>query len=156
MGAIKLEHNLEPEKFMWLWMKYVSAVNDQKHCTNSLRGRYSKILSKHNPLLDTTPELHLNERPTEEFSYIYICGVIKKGYPRSNYPHNLHAVVKPAPGFSDSFEFENWRLAVTNGTFESIPTEAELPSQYRGLPPAFTACRIFRWAVCSRLNSNAK
>jgi hypothetical protein len=57
---------------------------------------------------------------------------------------------------SDSFEFEKWRLAVTNGTFESIPTEAKLPNQYRGLPPALTTCRIFRWAVCSSLNSNAK
>jgi hypothetical protein len=152
--VILAHHNLQRGRFMWLWMKYVVGINDLKHCTNCLRGSYGKTLSKHNAFLDSSPELELNERPADSFSFIYICGVIKKGYPQSNYPHNLHAVIKPAPGLSDSFEFEKWRLAVTNGTFEPIPPEEALPAKYRELPPAFTTCRIFRWAVCSSLNSN--
>jgi hypothetical protein len=43
---------------------------------------------------------------------------------------------------------------VTNGVFEPIPSESDLPKQYQTLPPEFTTCRIFRWAVCSTLNTN--
>lgn len=151
---IAIDHNLKPEKFMWLWTKYVTGVNDEKHCTNCLRGRYGKILSKHNEALISTPIVTLDEQPSYAFSALYICGVIKKGYPRSNYSHNLHAVIRPAQGRSDTFEFENWRLQLTNGFFEPIPREDQLPERYQSLPPSFTTCRIFRWAVGSELNVN--
>ena len=45
---IKIKHNLDANKFKWLWCKYVQAGNDEKHCTNSLKGKYSKKFSKHN------------------------------------------------------------------------------------------------------------
>ena len=153
---VELQHNLEPATFMWLWMKYVSGVNDRYHCTNCLRGKYGKLLSKHNPALTSTPTLTLDEQSIESFAFIYICGVFKKGYPRTNYPHNLHAVIKPRAGSNDAFQFENWNLAVTNGVFEPIPGELDLPARYRSLPPEFTTCRIFRWAACSTLNSDKK
>jgi hypothetical protein len=127
-------------------------VNDQRHCTNCLRGRYGKLLSKHNPELNAMPSIVLDEQPFQSFEFVYICGVIKKGYPRSNYPHNFHAVIRPVTGGQDDFRFQNWRLQVTNGVFEPIPTDLELPERYRYLPPNFTTCRIFRWAVCSSLN----
>ena len=151
LPTVRLKHNFEPDKFMWLWIKYVTGVNDEKHCTNCLRGKYGKILSKHNAQLTSTPVFTLDEQPLDAFSAIYICGVIKRGYPRSNYEHNLHAVIKPAAGETDKFEFENWQLQVTNGVFEPIPSEADLPKRYRSLPPQFTTCRIFRWAVLSGL-----
>lgn len=148
---VRLQHNLLPEKFMWLWMKYISAVNDEKHCTNCLCGKYGKLLSGHNQQLAKSPMLTLDEQPTGTYSAIYICGVIKKGYPRTNYIHNLHAAIEPAPGKEDRFEFENWRFKVTNGIFLPIPNEDQLPAKYRQLPSEFTTCRIFRWAVCSTL-----
>jgi hypothetical protein len=151
-GAIQLHHNLEPEKFMWLWMKYVSRVNDRYHCTNCLGGKYGKLLSKHNLALGSTPTLTLDELPSGSYAYIYICGVLKKGYPRTNYAHNLHAVIKPFAGRMDQFQFENWKLAVTNGIFEPIPSESDLPIRFQSFPPEFTTCRIFRWAVCSELH----
>jgi hypothetical protein len=151
---VELQHNLEPAKFMWLWMKYVSGVNDQCHCTNCLRGKYGKFLSKHNAGLASNRTLTLDEQPANSYYFIYVCGVIKKGYPRTNYPHNLHAVIRPKVGSLDSYQFENWELGVTNGVFEPIPNESELPAQYRNFPPKFTTCRIFRWAVCSSLNPN--
>jgi hypothetical protein len=156
MEQIRLKQNLEPARFMWLWMKYVAGVNDQYHCTNCLRGKYSKLLSKHNPALDSTLNLTLDEQPNASYSFLYICGVLKKGYPRTNYPHNLHAVIRPTLGKGDVFQFENWHLSVTNGVFETIPNENDLPERYRNLPPEFTTCRIFRWAVCSTLNSDKK
>ena len=151
-SSIIIQHNLEPEKFMWLWMKYVTGVNDEKHCTNCLHGRYGKFLTKHNADLTSMPALLLDEQPLRSFSALYVCGVIKKGYPRSNYEHNLHAAIRPSAGKTDEFEFENWRLKVMNGVFEPIPSQEQLPERYRGLPPEFTTCRIFRWAVCSDLN----
>lgn len=149
---ISLEHNLDSQKFRWLWMKYVSGVNDAKHCTNCIRGKYGKLLSKHNASLNESPRLVLDEQPADSFARIYICGVIKKGYPKSNYAHNLHAVIRPSPGSSDDFAFENWQLRVNNGIFELIPAESDLPLHYQHLPAEFTTCRIFRWAVCSSLN----
>jgi hypothetical protein len=151
---VELQHNLEPTNFMWLWMKYVSGVNHQYHCTNCLRGKYGKLLSKHNLALTTTPTLNLDEQSSGSYAFIYICGVLKKGYPRTNYPHNLHAVIKPSAGSNDELQFENWNLGVTNGVFEPIPGELDLPPRYRSLPPEFTTCRIFRWAVCSTLNTD--
>lgn len=152
-NLVQLQHNLEPERFKWLWMKYVTGVNDQYHCTNCLRGKYGRLLSKHNLDLKSTPCISLNEQPSDSYAFIYICGVLKKGYPRTNYPHNLHAVIKPCAESSDQLQFENWILGVTNGVFEPIPGEMELPALYRRLPPEFTTCRIFRWAVCSTLNN---
>ena len=150
---LQLSHNLEPDKFMWLWMKYVTGVNDEKHCTNCLRGKYGKRLSGHNRDLGNTPIITLDEQSSDSFSRVYICGVIKKGYPRSNYEHNLHAAIQPLHGAEDRFEFENWKLEIKNGKFLSIPEEESLPEQYKSLAPEFKTCRIFRWAVCSGLDS---
>jgi len=152
-SKIQINHNLVPDRFLWLWTKYVTGITDQKHCTNCLRGPYGKILSKHNEQLRASPVVVLDELQEGSFHAIYICGVIKKGYPRTNYEHNLHAAIQPKPGCKDSFQFESWRLSVTNGIFLPIPSETELPERYRSLPPEFTTCRIFRWAVCSDLNN---
>jgi hypothetical protein len=147
---IKLSHNLNGDFFMWLWAKYVRSVNDQKHCTASLRGPYSKRLSGHNPHLSIQRKLVLDEVPSNEFKAIYICGVAKKGYSRKkNYPFNLHAAILPTDGAKDVFAFNGWELGAKNGIFMQIPNEDDLPKQYRSLPSEYTTCRIFRWAVCS-------
>ena len=147
-APIQLTHNLDGTKFMWLWAKYVRGFNDAQHCTNSLAGRYSKILSKNNPQLPSLRSLTLGEEPSG-WSAIYICGVSKAGYSsKKNYPHNLHAAVIPAVGEHDEFRFEDWVLTIQNGLFTKIPTEADLPTRYQALPPEYTTCRIFRWAVC--------
>lgn len=146
---IMLNHNLESKRFIWLWAKYVRGVNLDQHCTNSIRGVYSKILSKHNPGFLPGIPLALNEQPTERFKAIYICGVSQAGYARKlNYSHNVHAAIFPLEGASDRWNFEGWSLNVTNGRFSHIPSIDELPERYRDRPSAFTTCRIFRWAAC--------
>jgi hypothetical protein len=147
---IEVFHNLDPSKFVWLWAKYVTGLNDCHHCTNSIRGRYSKTFSKHNPDFSTQSPLLLDEAPPGTFRAIYICGVSKFGYSaKRNYIHNLHAAILPEAGARGDLEFENWRIAVRNGRFLGIPADAaELPEQYRGLPAEYTTCRIFRWAAC--------
>lgn len=152
MDHVQITHNLRREEFRWLWMKYVTGINHARHCTNSLRGRYGRLLSGHNEALNSTPTLILDEQPAGTFGYIYICGVSKRGYPRTNYTHNLHAVIKPDFGNEDTLQFENWQLCVKNGVFEAMPSERDLPKQYKSLPAEFITCRIFRWGVCSTLN----
>jgi hypothetical protein len=148
-GAIVIEHNLDPARFMWLWAKYVRGIDDTKHCTACLKGWYSKRLSGHNVALRETPRLVMDEHDAGAYRSIYVCGVAKQGYARHlNYPYNLHTAVLPAPGRKDSFRFERWELQVTNGIFDPIPSLEDLPGRFRALPDEFTTCRIFRWAVC--------
>jgi hypothetical protein len=146
---IMLTHNLESKRFLWLWAKYVRGVNLDQHCTNSIHGVYSKVFSKHNSACLPGVPLSFNEQPIGSFKAIYICGVSQTGYAKKlNYPHNVHAAIFPFEGASDQWEFEGWRLGVTNGRFSHIPSLDELPDRYRDRPPAFTTCRIFRWAAC--------
>lgn len=148
LDAIEIHHNLDPTQFVWLWMKYVTGANDSHHCTNVLRGRYSKKLSRHNPNLVLEVPVICDELPAGTFSAVYVCGVAKRGYAKKqNYPHNLHLPILPAPGRTSDFAFEQWRFVIRNGVVLPIPTEAELPERYRTLPKEYTTCRIFRWAV---------
>jgi hypothetical protein len=89
-----------------------------------------------------------DEQPAGSDRALYVCGVAQKGYrQKRNYPHNLHLPILPAPGRTSEYAFEDWRFTIENGLVLPIPSEAELPERYRSLPPAYTTCRIFRWAV---------
>lgn len=149
---IIVEHNLDATVFKWLWAKYVRGINDAQHCTNSLRGPYSKKFSKLNPGFTAGAQIAFDEQAADSFWAVYICGVASRGYAKgTNYPHNVHAAIVPALGAEDQWYFESWRLRVVNGKFSRIPSAVEqIPERYRGLPDAFTNCRIFRWAVCQR------
>ncbi len=154
-GPIRLEHNLAPAAFVWLWAKYVTGSNPEKHCTRSILCKYSKRLSAHNELLGQSPRLTLDEGAVGTYSAIYVCGVAREGYRKHlNYPHNLHTAILPRPGASDSFKFERWSMSVENGIFLPIPPVAALASKYRPLPDEFTTCRIFRWSVVYRPRGN--
>lgn len=147
---IQLTHNFDPAKFVWLWSKYVTAFNPAHHCTNSIRGWYSRRLWKGNPRLREESAIPLDEHPDGSYHAIYICGVSATGYRNhTNYPHNVHAAVLPAPGQRDEWQFEDWRLAVDGGRFLPIPASlSELPTELRALPAEYVTCRIFRWAAC--------
>lgn len=156
----------DPRPLVWPWMKCVIGANDAHHCTNVLRGRYSKKSSKNNPDFAPGVPVACDEQPAGSFTALYVCGVAAQGYraplppdpwaPRhwalrgrrkQNYPHNLHLPIRPAPGHTSEFTFEDWRVTIESGVVLPIPTEAELPERYRSFAPQFTACRIFRWAV---------
>lgn len=147
---IEISHNLEPRDFVWLWAKYVTGFNPRHHCTNSIRGRYSRKLSKHNKELTTSGVVVMDECHPDSYRAIYLCGVAKNGYAKkTNYEHNLHAAICPQPGAVETWSFEKWHLQVRGGAFLYIPASAEeLPPRYRGLPPEYNTCRIFRWSAC--------
>lgn len=148
---LTLEHNLDARHWMWLWAKYTTGHNPAQHCTKSIRGTYSKRFSAHNDAMAIQQSLEMDEVGDGTFAAIYLCGVAKQGYRlKQNYPHNLHAVIVPAPGMTDSFTFEAWRLRVTGGRFAPVPGPENLPEEYRKLPDEYTTCRIFRWAVVAR------
>jgi hypothetical protein len=146
---LELTHNFDPTKFKWLWAKYVTGFDESHHCTNSIRGYYSRNFSKHNPLLRSSPSITLGERPPNAFDAIYICGVSSRGYSvKLNYPHNVHAAIVPESNEKDEWAFEGWRMSVRGGRFQPIPSLGQLPERHRELGDEFTTCRIFRWAAC--------
>ena len=147
---IVIRHNFKPQRFQWLWAKYVSSINDACHCTNCLRGAYSKRFSAHNPHMEGQ-SLVMDETQRRPWSAIYLCGVVKRGYPGSNYPHNCHAALIPAPGQADHWSFEDWQMEVEGARFLPIPDQTALPRIYRDREARFTTCRIFRWAVVDGL-----
>ena len=149
---IEIVHNFDPNQFMWLWAKYVVVVgfNERYHCTNSIRGRYSKKFSKNNPLFAVASSVLFDELALGSYQAIYVCGVSRRGYlKKQNYPHNVHAAILPEIGAEDQWSFEGWRMALQNGRFLPIPPAIEcLPERYRGFSDEYTSCRIFRWAAC--------
>jgi len=142
-----IRHNFTPDDFMWLWAKYVVGFNEQYHCTNCLRGRYSHRFSKaRNPLLAQQREIAFDEH--DEHRAIYICGVARRRYSmKKNYPHNVHVAIAPMEGAKAEFRFEDWIVQIENGAVLSIPESDALPPRLRQLPPRFTTCRIFRWGT---------
>lgn len=147
---IEIVHNFDPKQFVWLWAKYVVEFNEKYHCTNSIRGRYSKTFSKNNPLFTASSSVMFDEQPIASYRAIYICGVSRRGYlKKQNYLHNVHAAILPQMDAEDQWSFEHWRMTVQNGRFLRIPADSEcLPERYRSLPDEYKTCRIFRWAAC--------
>ena len=145
---IKLTHNFDPNKFMWLYAKYAYGANPQKHCTNAIRGKYSTRFTRNNEQFANTRTIIMDEYPELGWDAIYICGVSRKGYwKHENYPHNVHIAVIPEIGKSDNWEFEEWKMSVENGYFEYVIDENELDDKYKDLPEEYRTCRMFRWAV---------
>ena len=144
---LTIHHNFAPEQFLWLWAKYVRSFNPSKHCTNCIPGRYSRKFSKaSNPELKNQRTIDFDE--FSDFKAIYMCGVSKKGYStHSNYPHNVHIPILPKVGVSDFYEFEGWRVQITDGILIPIPRIDELPAALQRMPDPFITCRIFRWAA---------
>lgn len=144
---IRIKHNLDSSKFKWLWAKYVTAGNDKKHCTNCIKGKYSKKFSKHNETFNEDSIIEFDEVDSS-FEAIYICGVISKGYhKKENYSHNVHVAIIPREGCSDVYEFEDWKIEIENGFVDIIIDEEELAYKYKVLAPEYTTCRIFRWMI---------
>lgn len=147
-NQIIVHHNFDGKKFKWLYAKYATGANPEKHCTNAIKGKYSKRFTRNNPDFKPDQDLILDEFPELGWDAIYICGVSSKGYAKHlNYPHNVHIAIIPAPGETDEWSFENWKMTVKNAKFEYVISEEELDPKYKDLPEKYVTCRMFRWAV---------
>jgi len=145
---IIVHHNFDGKKFKWLYAKYAYGANPEQHCTNAIKGRYSKRFSRNNPEFKAGVDVVLDEFPELNWDAIYICGVSSKGYAKhENYPHNVHIAIISAPGKKDKWSFENWEMTVENAKFEYVISEDELDEKYKSLPEHYVTCRMFRWAV---------
>ena len=146
--AIILKHNFDGKKFKWLYAKYANGCNPAHHCTNAIKGKYSKKFSRLNDSFKPGQTIVLDEYPADMWDAIYICGVSTKGYSKhENYPHNVHVAIIPAEGKTDHWEFEGWAMDLQNGIFEYVVSEEELDPKYKKLPPEYYTCRMYRWAV---------
>lgn len=145
---IKISHNFDGKKFKWLYAKYAYGANPNHHCTNAIKGKYSKKFSRNNKAFVPEQTIVLDEYKELGWDAIYICGVSTKGYAKhENYPHNVHVAILPAPGEKDEWSFEDWSMTVENGRFEYVISEEELNPKYKNLPEEYVTCRMFRWAV---------
>lgn len=145
---IKIGHNFDGKKFKWLYAKYAYGANPNHHCTNAIKGKYSKKFSRNNKAFVPEQTIVLDEYKELGWDAIYICGVSTKGYAKhENYPHNVHVAILPAPGEKDEWSFEDWSMTVENGRFEYVISEEELNPKYKILPEEYVTCRMFRWAV---------
>jgi hypothetical protein len=155
---ICLSHNFDGKKFMWLYAKYANGCNPQHHCTNAIRGKYSRRFLRLNKDFMPGQTIVLDEFPTNQWDAIYICGVSRSGYAKhENYPHNVHVAILPREGGSDHWEFENWKMDVRGGVFERVPSEDEIPEVFvRQLPEKFWTCRMWRWAISHYSEVGAK
>ena len=148
MDKIIVHHNFDGKKFKWLYAKYAYGANPNHHCTNAIRGKYSKRFSRNNPDFNSSRTIVLDEYPDLGWDAIYICGVSAKGYAKhENYVHNVHIAILPSPGYQDKWTFENWEMTVENGKFEYVISEDQLEEKYKTLPEEYVTCRMFRWAV---------
>ncbi len=147
---VTIHHNFDPSKFKWLWAKYVKAGNLDKHCTACLKGAYSKRFSgTSNKEMLTQTSLVMNEVPEGDYKAIYFCGVIKKGYPRTNYEHNVHFAIVPEEGATDEWNYEQWHVKIEGGKLSPIPSQDVLDKRFFAEPynEHYYTCRIFRWMV---------
>ena len=148
MAPIIVRHNFDPQKFMWLYAKYAYGANPTHHCTNAIRGKYSKQFNRNNPDFANGEPITMDEFPELGWDAIYICGVSTKGYKNhTNYPHNVHIAIVPEEGRKDVWRFEEWEMTIENGRFEYVAGEDDLPAAFRELPSEYVTCRMFRWAV---------
>lgn len=155
---IRLTHNFDGNKFMWLYAKYATGCNPIHHCTNAILGKYSKRFSRLNPEFTAGQTIEMDEFPKLNWDAIYICGVSKQGYTKhKNYPHNVHVAIIPKVGASDHWEFENWKIDVEDGVFEYVPSEDKIPDVFiRQLPEEYWTCRMWRWAISHYRDVGAK
>lgn len=65
----KILHIEQTRKFRYLWLKYVTGVNLDRHCARCLKGYYSDQIS---PRVSTRLDILLDEYQAE---YFYLCGV---------------------------------------------------------------------------------
>ena len=75
---IIINHNFLGYKFKWLYAKYAYGCNPLHHCTNAIKGRYSKVFSRLNPGFLPGRKIVMNEFPDIVWDAIYICGVGKR------------------------------------------------------------------------------
>lgn len=147
-NPIIVHHNFDGKKFKWLYAKYAYGANPSHHCTNAIRGKYSKRFSRNNPKFLPGNKVIFDEFPELGWDAIYICGVSTNGYSKhTNYPHNVHVAIVPKQGSTDKWNFENWEMNVENGIFEYVISEEELNPKYKNYPEEYVTCRMFRWAV---------
>ena len=146
--SIVLTHNFDGGKFKWLYAKYACGCSPKHHCTNAIKGKYSKKFTRLSNEFLPGQTIVFDEFSTNIWDAIYICGVSANGYAtHKNYEHNVHVAILPRSGERDTWSFENWTMAVVNGVFERVISENELHMKYRRLPKEFITCRMFRWAV---------
>lgn len=118
-----------------LFLRYVSGFDQTRHCNQCLMGGTETRVS---PTKARRGVIELRDAP-----HVYLCGIASDG----EWAHNLHLVVRPAPGqIAEAIGHNRTVFYIQDAQVEPIP---ELPLKWRGLPDPMTTCRMFRWGVAT-------
>lgn len=127
---------VEPGRFSYLWMKYVTGTDLAVHCARSLQGHYD---SRFGPEL-ATGDYRLDEMGSRVF---YLCGVTSPYV----WEENLHVAFEASS--DDSFEIDEHGFRGTVGGARRlvIPAPEPRPDLPLGENPEWYTCRNWQFAV---------
>lgn len=119
--------------YRFLWAKYVNGFNGGEHCAKCLKGKFSSLLGL---APKTNTALVFDE--SDNWDYIYLCGVDKKGY-----KYNLHLPVRFKEGSTAEISDSNGiTFTFTNAEKMDIP---EIKDGFMDYDRSYTTCRNFRF-----------
>lgn len=139
LGDGSVEHKLTGFRFFWL--KYVNGIDTRHHCALSLKGQLSKRVNREMGLnrQDFLVEAHLPGKVWR--GPLYLCGV------SGRWDNNFHLAFEATEDGSGEIRkptFNGHEVIVTGARELAIPA---LPPDFRGLPPKFTTCRNYQFAI---------
>lgn len=131
-------HNVEISgKFRYLWLKYVTGYNLDRHCAKSLKGEYSTRIGMDTLKADT---IVFDEFPAK---ILYLCGVAKP----YNWAKNFHLALMA----TDAGELQVDQLGVKLSIRNAIPLPIETTcmraeNHEKITQKAYCTCRNWQFA----------
>ncbi len=132
-----IEVEVKSRAYRFLWLKYITGFNYQRHCAQGFSGTYCRLHESPKGRLVNAGMYtkELNEWP---FQFLYLCGVTSK------YENNLHIAFRPELGGKIAFEDDRIRVVVSNATQLSIRPIAD---GFAGFAREFTTCRNWQFGM---------
>ncbi len=137
------KHEPNVQKFRFLWIKYVTAVNLDEHCQKCLIGPRSKLLGTRiiagatKPVIKT--DIVLSEAAAE---FIYICGVAEP----YNWNRNFHMALRVQEGKSCSKIWPGLELSIDSAVELQITDEHMDKAFHRYPDKWYRTCRNAHFA----------
>lgn len=134
---IKIKTIENKRSWMYLWGKYVTGVNLEKHCAKSLIGKYSSKINKNNKL---SSDIILDEYNSNIF---YLCGVSKP----YKWNENFHLAIKYSEGDNIIVDRNGLYLEIENAKEIEINFDKSKYNHKNIDKKEFYTCRNWQFAV---------
>lgn len=133
--------------FKYWWARYVRGFDQTTHCGFCLKGWHSKRVKRG---MATGVTIDLDEVASENFDFVYMCGVRDKAFAQvdrvaNGYDDNFHLVLKPSARGRASKTTYNGLVVKAAGAV-AVPI-TPLKAGWNGLELKYTSCRNFQFGV---------